>query len=214
MELIAGPASATPAPATEIKDAARIARNGRDESTTIQLNPLVSSCCSLVSRRGNREHYYQLIVVKLIFISCAGMMQNPRTRYRAKILTVGSMSPAPVRRKLQGCRRKRAVTSSRTSPPCPHSNVKALFFDVFGTLVDWRAGVAREAQLLLQPLGHAMDWTQFRPTHGATNTSRPWRRFARGAARTLSWTCCIGETCRQFCRALAWQRWTKQRWTS
>jgi hypothetical protein len=28
MELIAGPASATPAPATEIKDAARIARNG------------------------------------------------------------------------------------------------------------------------------------------------------------------------------------------
>ena len=43
----------------------------------------------------------------------------------------------------------------------PAINVKALFFDVFGTLVDWRAGVAREAQLLLQPLGHAMDWTQF-----------------------------------------------------
>jgi 2-haloacid dehalogenase len=41
------------------------------------------------------------------------------------------------------------------------ANVKVLFFDVFGTLVDWRAGVAREAQLLLQPLGHAMDWTQF-----------------------------------------------------
>jgi len=43
----------------------------------------------------------------------------------------------------------------------PANHVKALFFDVFGTLVDWRAGVAREAQLLLQPLGHVMDWTQF-----------------------------------------------------
>jgi 2-haloacid dehalogenase len=43
----------------------------------------------------------------------------------------------------------------------PAINVKALFFDVFGTLVDWRAGVAREAQLLLQPLGHGVDWTQF-----------------------------------------------------
>lgn len=43
----------------------------------------------------------------------------------------------------------------------PANHVKALFFDVFGTLVDWRAGVAREAQLLLQPLGHALDWTLF-----------------------------------------------------
>jgi 2-haloacid dehalogenase len=38
---------------------------------------------------------------------------------------------------------------------------KALFFDVFGTLVDWRAGVAREAQRLLAPLGHSLDWLAF-----------------------------------------------------
>ena len=31
--------------------------------------------------------------------------------------------------------------------------IKALFFDVFGTLVDWRTGVAREAQALLEPRG-------------------------------------------------------------
>jgi 2-haloacid dehalogenase len=43
----------------------------------------------------------------------------------------------------------------------PAVHAKALFFDVFGTLVDWRAGVAREAQLLLEPLGHALDWAQF-----------------------------------------------------
>jgi 2-haloacid dehalogenase len=41
------------------------------------------------------------------------------------------------------------------------SSVKALFFDVFGTLVDWRTGVAREAQSILKPRGHALDWTAF-----------------------------------------------------
>jgi 2-haloacid dehalogenase len=40
-------------------------------------------------------------------------------------------------------------------------NVKALFFDVFGTLVDWRNSIAREAQAILGPLGHTLDWTAF-----------------------------------------------------
>jgi 2-haloacid dehalogenase len=39
--------------------------------------------------------------------------------------------------------------------------VKALFFDVFGTLVDWRTGVASDAELILKPLGHAIDWIAF-----------------------------------------------------
>ena len=38
---------------------------------------------------------------------------------------------------------------------------RALFFDVFGTMVDWRRGVAREARTLLAPLGHDIDWTAF-----------------------------------------------------
>lgn len=38
---------------------------------------------------------------------------------------------------------------------------KALFFDVFGTLVDWRSGVARESRAVLQPLGHDLDWHAF-----------------------------------------------------
>ena len=38
---------------------------------------------------------------------------------------------------------------------------KALFFDVFGTLVDWRSGVARETKSLLGPLGYDLDWTAF-----------------------------------------------------
>ncbi|HEU5282732.1 MAG TPA: haloacid dehalogenase type II [Burkholderiales bacterium] len=39
--------------------------------------------------------------------------------------------------------------------------VKALFFDVFGTLVDWRSGVARESRSILEPLGHSLDWLAF-----------------------------------------------------
>ncbi|HTS39876.1 MAG TPA: haloacid dehalogenase type II [Xanthobacteraceae bacterium] len=38
---------------------------------------------------------------------------------------------------------------------------KALFFDVFGTLVDWRTSIAREARLILEPLGHKLDWLAF-----------------------------------------------------
>jgi len=41
------------------------------------------------------------------------------------------------------------------------TSVRAMFFDVFGTLVDWRSGVAREAERLLQPLGYNLDWTAF-----------------------------------------------------
>ena len=39
--------------------------------------------------------------------------------------------------------------------------IKALLFDVFGTLVDWRRSVAREAQAALAPLGIETDWLAF-----------------------------------------------------
>jgi 2-haloacid dehalogenase len=38
---------------------------------------------------------------------------------------------------------------------------KALFFDVFGTLVDWRSSIAREAEMILRPLGYQLDWLAF-----------------------------------------------------
>jgi 2-haloacid dehalogenase len=40
-------------------------------------------------------------------------------------------------------------------------SVKALFFDVFGTLVDFRTGVAREAESILGPTGPKLDWGAF-----------------------------------------------------
>src|SRR6516164_5448973 len=39
--------------------------------------------------------------------------------------------------------------------------INALFFDVFGTLVDWRTSIAREAEALLGSRGHALDWFAF-----------------------------------------------------
>jgi 2-haloacid dehalogenase len=39
--------------------------------------------------------------------------------------------------------------------------IRALLFDVFGTLVDWRSGVAREARSALGPLGYDLDWPAF-----------------------------------------------------
>jgi 2-haloacid dehalogenase len=40
-------------------------------------------------------------------------------------------------------------------------NVKALIFDVFGTLVDWRTSISREARTVLAPLGISIDWNEF-----------------------------------------------------
>ncbi|HZD88592.1 MAG TPA: haloacid dehalogenase type II, partial [Pseudolabrys sp.] len=43
----------------------------------------------------------------------------------------------------------------------PLSGVQALFFDVFGSLVDWRTSVAREGERILAPLGYGLDWLAF-----------------------------------------------------
>ena len=36
--------------------------------------------------------------------------------------------------------------------------VNALLFDVFGTLVDWRSSIAREAREILSPRSITLDW--------------------------------------------------------
>jgi len=41
------------------------------------------------------------------------------------------------------------------------SEIKALVFDVFGTVVDWRTSIACEAEAALAPKGHALDWLGF-----------------------------------------------------
>jgi len=43
-------------------------------------------------------------------------------------------------------------------------DVKALIYDVFGTVVDWRRGIAREAEAFLGPKGYKLDWKAFADT--------------------------------------------------
>ena len=43
----------------------------------------------------------------------------------------------------------------------PILGLRALFFDVFGTLMDWRSSVAREAEKILGNLGYNLDRTAF-----------------------------------------------------
>jgi len=56
---------------------------------------------------------------------------------------------------------KKGVSLAQTVAASPDKDVKALFFDVFGTLVDWRSGIAREAEAILKPRGYSLDWLAF-----------------------------------------------------
>ena len=57
-------------------------------------------------------------------------------------------------------------------------SVKALFFDVFGTLVDWRTGIARESERILAPLSYALDWLTF--AHAWRGEYQPSMKEVRG----------------------------------
>ena len=66
------------------------------------------------------------------------------------------------------------------------SGVKALTFDVFGTVVNWRDSVAREAKAILAPKGYAIDWHDFadkwraryQPAMAKVRSGeRPWTRL-------------------------------------
>ncbi len=50
---------------------------------------------------------------------------------------------------------------AQAKPGATANGVKALVYDVFGTCVDWRNGVARDAERILKPLGYTIDWLAF-----------------------------------------------------
>ena len=65
-------------------------------------------------------------------------------------------------------------------------DVKALTFDVFGTVVNWRDSIAREAKAILGPKGYDKDWHAFADQWRARyqpamakvrNGERPWARL-------------------------------------
>lgn len=63
-------------------------------------------------------------------------------------------------------------------------HVKALTFDVFGTVVDWRNSIAAEAESLLAPKGHTLDWHGFADAWRARY--QPAMQLVRTGARTFT----------------------------
>ncbi|WP_313952949.1 haloacid dehalogenase type II [Accumulibacter sp.] len=72
--------------------------------------------------------------------------------------------------------------------------IGALIFDVFGTLVDWRTSIAREARAHLAPLGIEVDWygfadawrDQYQPAMEEVRTGRmPFSKLDRLHRRNL-----------------------------
>jgi 2-haloacid dehalogenase len=53
------------------------------------------------------------------------------------------------------------VQNQRMPAPSGPPAIKALLFDVFGTLVDWRSSIAREAQAILAAQNAGIDWARF-----------------------------------------------------
>ena len=70
-----------------------------------------------------------------------------------------------------------------------YPDVRALTFDVFGTVVDWRGSIVREGERLARAKGLAVDWGRLADA-GAPATPPPWTASAavtsRGASSTTS----------------------------
>ncbi len=84
----------------------------------------------------------------------------------------------------EGHRRLRAETAGMT--------IRALVFDVFGTLVDWRSGVAREARRLL--CAQAPDWMRA-PSPMRGGALPPSMETVRSGTRPLSISTPAAESC-------------------
>jgi 2-haloacid dehalogenase len=84
-------------------------------------------------------------------------MASPTRRDFIRSSSVLALSASVAGSGLKNTAKARAVSVPTTTL----NSVKALFFDVFGTLVDWRTGVARDAEVILKPLGYSIDWTAF-----------------------------------------------------
>jgi len=76
---------------------------------------------------------------------------------RRQLLTVGAASI--VSTPLAGSSASAGLAATQRSAVA--AEVKALTFDVFGTVVDWRSSIIREGQLLSKAKGLDVDWANF-----------------------------------------------------
>src|SRR5437660_11820369 len=92
-------------------------------------------------------------------LASVGSLNMPRATRRALLRNTASLALGSIFASSEFSSKRSAL--AQTVPGNSQYSVKALFFDVFGTLVDWRTGVAREAEAHLKPRGHALDWLGF-----------------------------------------------------
>ncbi len=74
--------------------------------------------------------------------------QTTSTVSRRKLIQLLAMSPI-------------ALAVPAAIAQADEAGIKALTFDVFGTVVDWRASIIREGQLLSAAKGFAVNWGEF-----------------------------------------------------
>ena len=66
------------------------------------------------------------------------------------------------------------------------ANVKALVFDTFGTVVDWRSSVIAEGVAWGKAKGLRIDWAHS-PTAGDSVTAPPWTKFEKAKFPGPAW---------------------------
>ena len=73
----------------------------------------------------------------------------------------------------------------------PVASVKALVFDTFGTVVDWRTSVTQEVEQLARKKGLTVDGAKFADAWRA-GTARAWTASERASCLGPSSIACIG----------------------
>ena len=69
-----------------------------------------------------------------------------------------------------------------------HGAVKALVFDVFGTVVDWRGSIVREGEALSAAKGLAVDWPAFADAWRAGYQPAMRRAMQPGSTGEVAWS--------------------------
>ena len=87
--------------------------------------------------------------------------RKPAGLSRRELLSAGGASLATAGLAGLGSAKVSAERSALKQPPQFAPAVKALTFDVFGTVVDWRTSIIREGQMLTESKGIRTDWAEF-----------------------------------------------------
>jgi len=80
-----------------------------------------------------------------------------------------------------------ATSATGTTSPC----IRALAFDVFGTVVDWRGGIANEAAAIAANIGAQADWQAFADAWAGSELLRGvyfWNYYGWGGRASIGYT--------------------------